>query len=61
MVSSTSGSSAAAELARSLSALDAMLSASQNQVMDMADRLLKVQVQQAVQDESIGTRIDTSA
>jgi hypothetical protein len=61
MVSSTSGSSAAADLARSLSALDAMLSASQNQVMEMADRLLKVQVQQAVQDESIGTRIDTSA
>jgi hypothetical protein len=38
-----------------------MLSASQNQVMDLAERLLKVQVQQAVQDESIGTRIDTSA
>ncbi len=60
MVSSTSGS-AAAELARSVATLDTMLNASQGQVMELADRLLKVQVQQAVQDESLGTQIDTSA
>ena len=29
--------------------------------MDLADRLLKVQAQEVVQDESIGQRIDTSA
>ena len=60
MVSSTSGS-VAAQLARSTAALDTMLSASQDQVMDLAQRILKVQVQQAVQDESLGTQIDTTA
>ena len=60
MVSGVSGG-ASVDLARSVQALDELLQASQSQVMDLADRLLRVQAQEVAQDESVGQRIDTSA
>jgi hypothetical protein len=63
-MSMTSGilqSSSAVDLARSMDALAAMLKNSSAQSMQLAEKLLRVGVQQAVQDSSVGTRIDTSA
>jgi hypothetical protein len=55
------GISQGADLTRSLDALAAMLQNSQDQAMQLADKMLKAGVQQAVQDAAIGTLIDTSA
>ena len=44
-----------------MDALAAMLKNSSAQSMQLAEKLLRVGVQQAVQDSSVGTRIDTSA
>jgi len=50
-----------ADPARSLDALAAMLQNTQDQAMQLADKMLKAGIQQAVQDSSVGTLIDTSA
>jgi hypothetical protein len=46
---------------RSIQDLARVLQDSQAQAMQMADKLLKVSVQQAVQDSSVGSRIDLTA
>jgi hypothetical protein len=61
MVSSAGGVSPAVEFRRSVEDLSRVLQDSQAQVMEMADKLLKVGVQQAVQDSSVGARIDITA
>jgi hypothetical protein len=50
-----------ADLSRSLEALDAVLQSSQAQAFQLAEKLLKAGVQQAIQDNALGTLIDTSA
>jgi hypothetical protein len=44
-----------------LHALAALLASANEQTMQMAEKLLKVDVAQAVQDSTVGTRIDVSA
>jgi hypothetical protein len=61
MLASISRNSSAVDLIRSLDALAAVLKDSNAQSMEMADKLLKLGVQQAVSDSSVGMRIDTSA
>jgi hypothetical protein len=46
---------------RSIEDLARVLQDSQAQAMQMADKLLRTGVQQAVQDSSVGTRIDVTA
>jgi len=46
---------------RSIEDLARVLQDSQAQAMQMADKLLRTSVQQAVQDSSVGTRIDVTA
>jgi hypothetical protein len=60
-MSGISQSLPAADLARSADALAAVLKNSIAQSTQMAEKLLRASVLQAVQDASIGTRIDTSA
>ena len=59
MIPGISGADASAGLARSGQLLTAVLQGSQEQVMDLANRLLRIQVQQSVQDGALGTQIDT--
>ena len=61
MIAGISGSPAAAQMARSVDALSAMLQATQGQTMDLAEKLLRIQAQQSVQDSSLGTLVDTLA
>ena len=46
---------------RSLGDLARVLQDSQAQAMELAGRILKVDVQQAVQDSAVGARIDLTA
>ena len=52
---------ARADLGQAIEDLGAMLMNSQAMAMKAAENLLKTGVQQAVQDASLGSRIDTSA
>ena len=61
MVSAAGGVSPALAFSRSIDDLARILQDSQAQAMHMADKLLKVGVQQAVQDSSVGTRVDITA
>lgn len=61
MVSGIGGASAAQDPLRSLEDLGQLLQQSQAQMMRMAEKLLKAGVQQAIQDASVGNRIDVSA
>jgi len=54
-------SQGAADLSRSLDALAALLKSSNEQTMQMAEKLLKVDAAQAIQDSTLGTGIDVSA
>lgn len=54
-------SQGAADLSRSLEALAALLKSSNEQTMQMAEKLLKVDVAQTIQDSIVGMRIDVSA
>jgi len=54
-------SQGAADISRSLDALAALLTSSNQQTMQMAEKLLKVDVAQTIQDASVGTQIDVSA
>jgi hypothetical protein len=60
MVSGT-GPLSPADLARSLDALNAVLQNAQGQASQLAEKLLKAGVQQAIQDNALGTLIDTTA
>ena len=61
MVSATGGVSPGMDFLRSIEDLARVLQDSQAQAMQMADKLLRTGVQQAVQDSSVGTRIDVTA
>ena len=61
MVSSAGGVSSAPDFRRSIEDLARVLQDSQAQAMQMADKLLKAGVQQAVQDSSVGARVDITA
>ena len=61
MVSSTGGLSPATDFLRSIEELAQVLRDSQAQAMQMADKLLKVGVQQAVEDSTVGAQIDVTA
>ena len=54
-------SQGAADISRSLDALAALLTSSNEQTTQMAEKLLKVSVAQTIQDSSVGTQIDVSA
>jgi hypothetical protein len=49
------------DLARSLEALSAVLQNGQDETMRLAEKLMKVGVQQTIQDKSVGMLIDTTA
>jgi hypothetical protein len=61
MLPGISRNSSAVDLIRSLDALAAVLKDSNAQSQELADKLLKASVQQAVSDSSVGGRVDTSA
>jgi hypothetical protein len=54
-------SQGAVDFSRSLEALAALLKSSNEQTMQMAEKLLKVDVAQTIQDSAVGARIDVSA
>ena len=54
-------SQGAADITRSLDALAALLMSSNEQTAQMAEKLLKVDVAQTIQDSTVGTQIDVSA
>ena len=54
-------SQGAADVSRSLDALAALLVSTNDRAMQMAEKLLKAGVEQAIQDSTLGTRIDVSA
>lgn len=54
-------SDVSARLAQTVQLLSSVLQGSQQQEMDLAKRLLRVQVQQSVQDGALGAQIDTHA
>ena len=54
-------SQGAADISRSIDALAALLKSSNEQTMQLAEKLLKVNVAQTIQDSAIGTLIDVSA
>ena len=54
-------SQGAADISRSLDALAALLTSSNEQTTQMAEKLLKVDVAQTIQDSTVGTQIDVSA
>jgi hypothetical protein len=55
------GSSAAADFARSVDALSELLKGANDRAMGLAEKMLKLGVQQTIQDASVGLRVDTSA
>jgi hypothetical protein len=61
MISSISGGTSAAVFGRSLEALSALLRSSNQEAMALAGKLLRVDVQQIIQDSAVGARIDTTA
>jgi hypothetical protein len=61
MVPGIGHASPPADFARAIEDLSRMLQDSQALAMDAANKLLKAGVQQAVQDASLGARIDLSA
>jgi hypothetical protein len=61
MLSATGGVSLATHYLRSVEDLARVLQDSQAQALEIADKLLKVAVLQAVQDSSVGARIDVTA
>jgi hypothetical protein len=54
-------SQGAADVSRSLDALAALLVSTSDRAMQMAEKLLKAGVEQAIQDATLGTRIYVSA
>jgi hypothetical protein len=61
MISPVSGGATATDLNRSIEALSALLRSSNEQALAFAEKLLRVDVQQTIQDASVGTRIDLTA
>jgi hypothetical protein len=61
MISGISQGSAGVDLTRSLDAMSAVLQNGQDEMMQLAEKLMKVGVQQTIQDSKMGTIIDTMA
>ena len=61
MIPGIPGGTAAADFSRSLEALSALLESSHQQSTALAEKLLRVDVQQTIQDSAVGTLIDTGA
>jgi hypothetical protein len=61
MLSGISRNSSAVDLIQSLDALAEVLKEAYAQSSKLADKLLKMGVQQAVSDSAVGARVDTSA
>ena len=59
-MSPVSGASAA-DFARSLDALSALLKSTNAQALALAGKMLRIDVQQAVSDSTLGTQIDVTA
>ena len=55
------GINAATDLAKSIQELAQLLQYSQGMAMQASEKLLKVSVQQAVQDAAVGTAVDVTA
>jgi len=54
-------SQGAADISRSLDALAALLTSSNEQTERMAEKLLRIGVVQTIQDSEVGTLVDVSA
>lgn len=54
-------SQGAADFSRSLDALAALLLSTNDRAMQIDEKMLKAGVEQAIQDSTVGTRIDVSA
>jgi hypothetical protein len=61
MISAISSGASAADFSRSIEALSALLRSSNEQAIALAEKLLRVDVRQTIQDSAVGTRIDTTA
>ena len=61
MIPAVSAGTVTADLLRSLDDLSSALQESQARMNELADKLLKVAVEQKVQDGAAGTRVDTVA
>lgn len=61
MIPAVSAGTITADLLRSLDALSSALQDSQARSMELADKLLKASVAQAVQDSAAGSLVDTVA
>ena len=61
MISGISQGSASADIARSIDTMKAVLQNGQDAKMQLAEKLMKVGVQQTIQDTKLGTIIDAMA
>jgi hypothetical protein len=61
MTSEIGPGASVAQLARSIEGLADLLKNANEQTMTLSDKLLKTQVQEKIEDASVGTKIDTEA
>ena len=61
MTSEIGPGASVAQLARSIEGLADLLKNANEQTMSLSDKLLKTQVQEKIEDASVGTKIDTEA
>jgi len=61
MISEIGPGASVAQLARSIEGLADLLKNANEQTMTLSDKLLKTQVQEKIEDASVGTKIDTEA
>ena len=61
MVQGIGGAGAGPDLVRALDDLGQLLKQSQAQAMQMAEKLLKVGVQQTIADSAVGNQVDLTA
>ncbi|MGO9413368.1 MAG: hypothetical protein ACLQCB_21795 [Spirochaetia bacterium] len=61
MTSEIGPGASVAQLARSIQGLGDILKNANEQSMSISDKLLKTQVQEKIEDASVGTKIDTEA
>jgi hypothetical protein len=61
MVSGIGGANSGPDLLRAIEDLGRLLQQSQAEAMKTAEKLLRASVQQAVQDASVGARVDLTA
>jgi len=61
MIPGIGGASSGADLARAIDDLGLLLKQSQDEAMQMAEKLIKASVQQTVQDTALGNQVDLTA